>query len=160
VSFRVLGIDPGLERVGWGVVEQNNNILKPLGYSIVKTPAKCDIAERLKSIYIELNEIIKEFEPDEAAIELLYFSKNVKTAISVSEARGVILLTLKLNNMIYTEYQPNFIKQTVSGYGKADKKQIQFAVKTILGLSDIPKPDDSADALAIAICRILSKNFL
>lgn len=154
--MRVLGIDPGTGITGWAVVEFINNKMTIQGYGVIETPKNIKLEDRLEEIYTEINEIIKDFEPSEAAVELLYFSKNVKTAMDVSHSRGVILLALKKNELPIAEFQPNQIKLAITGYGKATKKQMQMAVKTITGLSQIPKPDDAADAIAIAICKILT----
>ncbi len=154
--MKVLGIDPGTATTGWAVVEFIDNSLVLHGYGAIITPKGTDLASRLEAIYVEINEIINRFEPTHSAIEILYFSKNVKTGISVSHARGVLLLALRQNNIEITEFTPNQIKLAITGYGKATKKQVQAAVKTLTGLSKIPKPDDAADAIGIAICKILT----
>lgn len=158
--MKVLGIDPGTGTTGWAIVELISNRANVLGYGVILTPKDTPLPARLEEIYREVNAIIDEFAPDEASVELLYFSKNVKTAMDVSHARGVILLALETNKIPISEFQPNQIKLAITGSGKADKKQIQEAVKKITGLSAIPKPDDAADAIAIAICKILTTNHL
>ncbi len=154
--MKVLGIDPGTATTGWSVLELTENRLEIHGYGSIITPKNVDLASRLEAIYIEINDVIKNFEPDTGAIEILYFSKNVKTGMAVSHARGVLLLALKQNNIPITEFTPNQIKLAITGYGKATKKQVQNAVKTLTGLSKIPKPDDAADAIGIAICKIIT----
>jgi crossover junction endodeoxyribonuclease RuvC len=153
---KVLGIDPGTVTTGWAVVEITASRMSVLGYGVVITPKNTPLSARLEEIFIEINAIIDEFSPDEAAVELLYFSKNVKTAMDVSHARGVILLALEKNKIPITEFQPNQIKLAITGSGNATKKQIQNAVKIITGLSAIPQPDDAADAIAIAISKIVT----
>ena len=152
----MLGIDPGTATTGWAVVEQSRSELFIAGFDVISTSKDFPLADRLAAIYEELNDIIKNFKPEYAAVEELFFAKNVKTAISVSHARGVILLALKQNNIPFSEFAPNQVKIALTGYGKASKMQVQKAVKTVTGLSFIPKPDDAADAIAIAICGILT----
>jgi len=149
----VLGIDPGLATVGYAVIEKREGIFYPLTYGVITTPAGVNLSKRLLSIQKDLSAIITEFKPDEAAIETLYFSKNKKTAMDVAHARGVLLLTLANHNLPISEYTPNVIKQTVTGSGRSEKFQVQNMVKLLLGMDDIVKPDDAADALAIAICH-------
>jgi crossover junction endodeoxyribonuclease RuvC len=153
---RILGIDPGTATTGWAIVEQTKSELFIAGFDVITTSKDFPLADRLLVIYEELNDIIKNFKPDYAAVEELFFAKNVKTAISVSHARGVILLALKANNIPFAEFAPNQVKIALTGYGKANKSQMQNAVKIVTGLSFIPKPDDAADAIAIAICGILT----
>jgi len=149
----ILGIDPGIADAGYGLIDKlPNGKFVCLAYGSIKTPAKTDLAERLETLHNELTAIIKKYKPEIAAVEDLFFSKNVKTAMAVGQARGVILLTLKQNNIKFNEFTPNQVKQATTAYGGADKKQMQQMVKLLLGLKEIPKPDDAADALAIAIC--------
>jgi len=147
----ILGIDPGLATVGYGLIKQEKGKLFIINYGIISTHASHNFETRLFQIHKELEKIIKKYKPDTIAVEELFFCKNVKTAIKVGQARGVILLTAQIQNVLIHEYTPLQVKQAITGYGRADKNQIQQMVKTILKLKDIPKPDDAADALAIAI---------
>jgi len=147
-----LGIDPGLADTGWGIITNNNGQLNSISYGSIKTPKTMRLSERLKEIEQELNKIIKKYKPNRAAIEKLFFCRNVTTAMKVGQARGVVLLALAKGKIPTTELTPLQVKQGVTGYGQADKRQVQTMVKTILDLKEIPKPDDAADALAIAIC--------
>lgn len=149
----ILGIDPGLAIVGWGVVEYKNAKFKTLGYGAITTPKEMNTQQRLKKIYDDLAQIIKKYRPEHVAIEELFFNTNTTTGIRVSEARGVILLICEQARMEIFEYTPLQVKQAVVGYGRADKKQVITMVTMLLGLSEPPKPDDTADALAIAICH-------
>lgn len=150
----VMGIDPGLALMGYGVVESDGYRFKTLDYGVVETEAHTEEPERLLRLWHGLNELLNKYKPNAVSVEELFFNKNVKTAISIGQARGVILLAVKNCGIPLFEYTPLQAKQAVAGYGHADKKQIQFMVKTILGLAEIPKPDDAADALAIAITHI------
>jgi crossover junction endodeoxyribonuclease RuvC len=149
----ILGIDPGLAIVGYGVIEFKNNRFKTIAYGSIETPAHTPVEERLKTIYEDLDTIIKMYRPDDIAIEELFFNTNQTTAITVAEARGVILLCAKQNGVRISEYTPLQVKQSVVGYGRAEKNQVIELVKVILKLNRAPKPDDTADALAIAICH-------
>lgn len=148
---RILGIDPGFGRVGFGIIEGNKNLWKPVVYGCIETDPKKTLVERLTDISHELNRIIKKYQPTMSAVEELFFAKNVTTALSVAQARGVILLSLSQAALPIHEYTPNEVKQTVSGTGRADKQQMQRMVQMHLGLKAIPKPDDAADALAVAL---------
>jgi len=150
----ILGIDPGVADTGYGVIEVKNNKLKMIEYGSIKTSKLQRLPERLVEIEKQLVEIIKKNKPVKIGIEKLFFCKNVTTAFSVGQARGVVLLTAQKYNLSILEFTPLQVKQAVTGYGQADKRQIQQMVKTLLKLKDIPKPDDAADALAIAICSI------
>ncbi len=151
----ILGIDPGIADTGFGIIKkEKNGDLKCLDYGSIKTKAKTPIGDRLEIINIELNKIIKKYKPSIAAVEELFFCNNQKTAIVVGQARGVSLLTIKQNKVRLLEFTPLQVKQAVSTYGKASKLQVQKMVKLILGLKEIPKPDDAADALAVAICAV------
>lgn len=151
--MRILGIDPGYAIVGYGIIENENGKLRPLDYGAIETPAKLPTAERLVIIERRVTELIKEVEPDEIALEELFFNTNITTGIKVAQARGVILLSCaKLCGKLF-EYTPLQIKSTVTGNGTAAKTQVQYMVKSILRLVDTPKPDDAADALAAAICH-------
>lgn len=147
----VLGVDPGYGRVGLGVVEIDGSRNKSLYYGCIETSKDIEFNQRLFQISQELDAVIKEYKPEVAVVEKLYFAKNTTTAIDVGQARGVILLTLFNNNVPSYELTPLQVKQYASGYGKATKRQIQEVVKLLLGLDKIPKPDDAADALALAI---------
>jgi len=151
-SQKILGFDPGYGRTGFGVVEFSGSRLKCLNYGIIESPKEQEFNLRLKFLFKEAQRIIKKEKPDLIAVEELFFSKNVTTGIKVAEARGVILLAATLADLPVAEYKPNQIKQAISSYGRADKKQIQLIIKNILGLKEIPKPDDVADALALAVC--------
>ena len=150
--MRILGIDPGLATTGWAVVDfDNDGNPNPIDYGAISTPKGLRVSERLLEIYHDMNELIKKFKPDLAGVETLLFTNNAKTAMSVGEARGVVLLVLEKNNIPIREFSPLQVKNSITGYGKADKKQVQENVKMLCGLEDIPKPDDAADAIAIAI---------
>ncbi|MEE1224505.1 MAG: crossover junction endodeoxyribonuclease RuvC [Clostridia bacterium] len=149
----IIGIDPGYAIVGVGVVEYVGNKFRTLEYNAITTPAGMNTVERLKKIYIEMTMYIDKYKPDAIAIEELFFNSNQKTAINVAQARGVLLVAAANKNVPICEYTPLQVKQSVTGYGRAEKKQIQQMVKMLLGLNAIPKPDDAADALAIAICH-------
>ena len=159
-STIILGIDPGVARTGYAFILEQNNCQKILDFGIITTSAKQPFPERLKYIHLSLTKLIKKFKPNIIAVEQLYFCKNVKTAMQVGQARGVILLTAILNKLPLYEFTPLQIKQAVCGYGKADKTQVQNMVKILLNLKQIPKPDDAADALAIALTYLQSKNYL
>ena len=153
----VLGIDPGTADTGYGLVrEAQDGSLEAIAYGVIKTPAKTPMPERLQMLYEELKEIINLHRPDSSAVERLFFVKNVKTGIAVGQARGVTLLALAQASLPIAEYSPNEIKQAVAGYGGADKRQVQEMVRMLLNLESIPKPDDAADALAVAICHLHS----
>lgn len=149
----ILGIDPGLAIVGWGVVEYKGTKFRTLGYGAITTPKEMNTQQRLKKIYDDLADIIRKYRPEQVAIEELFFNTNTTTGIRVSEARGVILLICEQAHMGIYEYTPLQVKQAVVGYGRAEKKQVITMVTMLLGLSEPPKPDDTADALAIAICH-------
>lgn len=148
----ILGIDPGVATTGYGVIEKNRCGLKMIDYGIISTQAGLDFPIRLKDINKQLEEIIKKYSPTISAVEELFFCNNVKTALTVGQARGVVLLTIIKYNLPIYEYTPLQVKQATTSYGKADKNQVQQMVKLLLNLSQIPKPDDAADALAVAIC--------
>lgn len=158
MSQIILGIDPGIADTGYGVIEKmDNGKLICLEYGSIKTPAKTNLDERLETLHLELDKIIKKYKPVKAAVEQLFFCKNVKTALIVGHARGVIMLTIRQNGVPLVEYTPLQIKQAVSTYGRAEKGQVQRMVKAILGLKEIPTPDDAADGLAAAICASNSR---
>lgn len=149
--MRILGIDPGLAIVGYGIVDVVGNRYIPVTYGAITTSNKSSFPMRLETIYRELTELIERYQPDEIAFEELFFNKNVKTAISVSHARGVEVLVSKLSGKEIYEYTPLQIKQALVGYGRASKEQVEYMVMTILKLEKSPKPDDVSDALAVAI---------
>ncbi|MFI5240175.1 MAG: crossover junction endodeoxyribonuclease RuvC [Candidatus Saccharimonadia bacterium] len=149
--MKILGIDPGTATTGFGLIENTKSKLRFIDAGIISTPPDEPMERRLLMIYDELTQLVTEFKPDQIAIELLYFASNVTTAITVGQARGVAMLVAAKAQIAVSEYTPLQVKQAVTGYGKADKKQVQAMVKTLLGLSEVPKPDDAADALAIAI---------
>lgn len=151
---RILGIDPGLANSGWGVVDVKGNRLTYVAHGSIKTAAGIPSPVRLKEIFDKLTEIIQLYLPTEAGMETLYFAKNVKSALPVAEARGVLSLCVVQSGLKLAEYTPLQIKQAVVGNGRADKNQVQQMVKLILGLGQIPKPDHAADALAAAICHV------
>ncbi|NCO05068.1 MAG: crossover junction endodeoxyribonuclease RuvC [Candidatus Magasanikbacteria bacterium] len=147
----ILGIDPGFGRVGWGVIHRQGTVNIPIAYGCIETTKTTPFVDRLEQIETELTHILIEYQPSVVGIESLFFTNNITTAIDVSHARGVILLTCKKHNARYIDITPTQVKQCMTGYGKADKKQMQDMVKRELQLDSIPKPDDAADALAIAI---------
>ncbi len=157
--MRILGIDPGYAIIGYGIIENDNGKLRPLDYGAVETPAKLPTAERLIMIEEKITEMITEVEPDEIALEELFFNTNITTGIKVAQARGVILLSCAKRCDRLFEYTPLQIKSTVTGNGMATKQQIQYMVKSLLRLKETPKPDDAADALAAAICHALSAQY-
>ncbi len=153
--MRIIGIDPGTGILGFGVIDIVGNKTKLVTAGVITTPAHTPIDERLEEIFDGLTEIIAETKPSVMAIEKLFFSRNVTTAISVAQARGVAMLTGRKAKLPIAEYTPQQIKQSLTGYGKADKKQVQEMVRIQLGLSEAPKPDDCADALAAAITHFM-----
>jgi crossover junction endodeoxyribonuclease RuvC len=151
-----LGIDPGTAITGYGVIEGEGDSLVVTTYGAVTTPANQPLAQRLQHIYRELRALIAEWHPDSAAVEELFFSKNARTALSVGHARGVALLALTEAGLPIQEYKPAEVKQAVAGYGNAPKQQVQGMVQLLLNLDEVPRPDDAADALAVAICHFHS----
>lgn len=150
-----LGIDPGTATVGYGLVrELRDGSLQAVHYGVIRTPAHTPMPERLATIYDEMSAIIATYKPDTAAIEELFFGKNATTGITVAQGRGVLLLALQKAGLEISEYKPNMIKQSITGYGGADKPQMQEMIRVLLGLESIPKPDDAADGLGIAITHI------
>lgn len=154
----IMGIDPGLATVGFGLVDYAKNSFRVIEYGAVLTPAGRKTELRLEEIYENIDELIKKFHPDAVSIEKLYFNTNEKTAVNVCQARGVILLAATKNGVPVYEYTPLQIKQAVTGYGRADKKQIMYMVTKLLKLKCQPHPDDTADALAAAICHAYSSD--
>lgn len=151
--MRILGLDPGIAIVGFGIIDYDGSKLKPVQYGTVQTEANTPQSERLKQIYDSLQQLIDKYKPDAVAIEKLFFNRNVTTAFAVGQARGVMMLAAEQCGLSIGEYTPLQVKQAVVGYGKAEKRQVQEMVRMLLNLSTIPKPDDVADALAIAICH-------
>lgn len=149
----VLGIDPGTAITGYGLVEARGNKLKAVDYACIRTPANSPLEFRLQTIHGAVADLIKQYNPAHMAVEELFFNKNIRTALSVGHARGVIILAAANAGVEVFEYTPLQVKQAVVGYGRAEKAQIQFMVKTLFCLAEIPKPDDVADALAIAVCH-------
>jgi len=155
----ICGIDPGIAIVGYGIIEFIGNKFKVIDYGAITTDSNIDFPQRLKLVYDELNGILYKYKPDAVSIEELFFNKNAKTAIKIGQARGVQILAAINNGIEVFEYTPLQVKQGVVGYGRAEKKQVQEMVKLLLNLKKIPKPDDVADALAVAICHAHSGNF-
>jgi crossover junction endodeoxyribonuclease RuvC len=153
---RIIGIDPGTGILGFGIIEVIKGKPQLVDGGVIRTPVKEDDAVRLLTIYEELSDIIADTKPNEMAVEKLFFAQNVTTAMTVSQARGVVLLTAMQAKLSIAEYTPLQIKQTLTGYGRAEKKQIQEMVRVILNLKEIPKPDDCADALACAITHSMT----
>lgn len=151
--MRILGIDPGYATIGYGIIDTNGYNFSVVGFGAITTPSKIHFSERLKSIYEDMITIIEKYKPDELSIERLYFNTNTTTAIDVAQARGVIVLAAEIKDVKINEYTPLQVKQAVTGYGKAEKHQVMEMVKNLLGLKAVPKPDDTADALALAICH-------
>lgn len=156
----ILGIDPGYGITGFGFIKENKGKIEVLAYGVIRTPAKMDFVDRLKILSEDLNDLIKKYKPTIAGVEKLYFAKNAKTAMDVGQARGVILLSLIKANIEIIELTPLQVKQGITGYGKAEKRQVQEMVKRMLNLKTIPQPDDAADALAVAITVSSAKNYL
>ncbi|HZM64434.1 MAG TPA: crossover junction endodeoxyribonuclease RuvC [Candidatus Saccharimonadales bacterium] len=149
--MRIIGIDPGTGILGFGVIDIQAGRTQLVDAGVIRTPVKEDDAVRLETIFQELNDIIMQTKPTVMSVEKLFFARNVTTAMTVSQARGVVLLCARLNSLPIYEFTPMQIKQAVAGYGKADKKQMQEMVRVLLKLKEIPKPDDAADALAAAL---------
>lgn len=150
-----IGIDPGTETTGFALVDEDETgSLHAIDYGVIKTNKASSAEKRLQVIYNQMNEIISLHRPDTGAVEKLFFQRNVTNAIAVGQARGVIMLALANAGIEIMEYSPQEVKQAVTGYGAAEKRQIQIMVQTVLGLKELPKPDDAADALAIAICHL------
>lgn len=147
----ILGIDPGIGRTGWGVIEKKSAKITLVDFGCVETTPNSLSAERLSILFESVNKIIDKYQPDKAGVETLIFNTNTKTAMAVGQARGVIILALALKKIDVQEFTPLQVKQAVSGYGRAEKFQVQKMVKALLNLKEIPKPDDAADALAVAL---------
>lgn len=158
-KLRIMGIDPGIAIVGVGIVDKEQNAYRPVYYDAVTTPAHTPLELRIMDIYDRIVRLIDEYKPDAVSVEELFFNNNAKTAFAVGQARGVIVLAAVKAGIPIFEYTPLQVKQALTGYGRADKKQIQHMMKIMLGLSAVPKPDDVADALAIAVCHGNSSRF-
>ena len=156
----VLGVDPGTAITGYGLVQEAEGQLQAVAYGAITTPSDWTMPQRLLKIYRDLTALIREHDPTEGAVEQLFFSRNVKTALAVGQARGVALLALAEGGLPVHEYTPLQVKQSVVGYGRAEKAQVQELVKLLLGLEVVPQPDDAADALAIAICHLHSARMI
>jgi crossover junction endodeoxyribonuclease RuvC len=155
-----LGIDPGTATTGYGLVRlARDGELVAVKYGIISTPKQATAPARLEMLYDQLSDLLKEYQPDTAAVEKLFFSRNVTTAIAVGQARGVVMLCMQQAGVEPFEYTPNEVKQAVAGYGSADKRQVQEMVRALLQLDSIPKPDDAADALAIAITHLNTRRY-
>ncbi len=151
--MRILGIDPGYGLIGFSIIEKTRADNQVIDYGVIETPKDMIFFERLKVIYDSMNKLIDKYNPNEMAIEKLYFNKNITTGIPVAEARGVILLSAVNRGLPVYEYTPQQIKMALTGVGKAEKSQVQFMVKTLLHLTKVPRPDDAADAVAVALCH-------
>lgn len=158
--MRILGIDPGVAIVGFGLIESDRGTLRMLQYGAITTPAGLPLAARLAQINRDMEELIDTFRPDEISVEELFFSKNITTGIAVAHARGVILCAAEKKKIPIYEYTPMQVKQAVAGYGLADKKQVMDMTRRLLKLKSVPRPDDAADALAIALCHARSATSL
>ena len=152
--MKILGIDPGYDILGWSVITDK---FKVLNYGIIKTSPADPVETRLLKIHRSLDAIITEFQPDCASLEKLFFQKNSKTVMNVSAAIGVVMLTLKIRDLPFYEYTPTQVKNSITGFGKAEKDQVEFMIKKILNLGEISGPDDAADALSIAVCHALCR---
>ena len=158
--MRILGIDPGYGITGFGVIEANRGNVQLLGCGAITTPAGMDFSARLEIIYEDMRQLLEKTKPDAVAIEELFFGQNVTTGIGVAQSRGVILLAIRQAGLEVTAYKPSQVKQAVVGYGNATKHQVQDMTKRLLGLQQMPKPDDAADAIAIAVCHARSSTSL
>jgi len=156
----ILGIDPGVATIGFGVLRAERGTNTVLRYGVITTPAGIPLSGRLLQISRDMEQLIRQFQPDEMAVEELFFTKNITTGISVAHGRGVILLAAEQLGVPVYEYTPMQVKQAVVGYGGAEKRQVMLMTQRLLGLKEIPRPDDAADALAIAICHSRSATSL
>ena len=151
--MRIIGIDPGYAIVGYGIVEYDNFRFNTVAYGAITTEAGTEFSKRLESIYDDMTTVLNKYKPECMSVEKLYFNTNTTTAIDVAQARGVILLSAKKLNIPIFEYTPLQVKQSITGYGKAEKHQVMEMIKSFLSLKSVPKPDDTADALALAVCH-------
>lgn len=157
--MRILGLDPGTATTGYGIIDVEDGRFIPVTYGVIKTSPKTKMPQRLQIIQQELQTLIDTYQPDSAGIEEVFFGRNVTTAITVGQARGVLLLTLANAGIPISEYSPPKIKESVTGYGKADKQQVQLMVRNLLDLEETPRPDDAADGLAVAITHYQYQRF-
>ena len=156
----ILGIDPGYATIGFGIVEADGGVIRLKQYGTINTPAGMEFPQRLATIYRDMNELMEAFHPDVMVVEELFFGNNVTTGIGVAHGRGVILLSAAERNIPIIEYKPSQVKQAVVGYGNAEKKQVMEMTRRLLSLNKIPRPDDAADAIAIALCHARSNTSL
>ncbi|WP_296254755.1 crossover junction endodeoxyribonuclease RuvC [uncultured Ezakiella sp.] len=157
--MRILGLDPGLAILGFGIIDEEGNKLKLVDYGIINSEPDITFPERLKLLYDDLDFLINRYKPDIVAVEELFYNRNATTAIKVAQARGVQVLCCQKHNLPLYEFTPLQVKQTITGYGRADKKQVQLMVKNLLNMDHMPQPDDAADAIAIAICLSFAGRF-
>ncbi len=155
----VIGIDPGLATVGFGVIRSEDNCVTPLSYGCIRTSPEKQTPQRLLDIYTEINELFEKYSPEIIAMEKLFFTNNVTSAMNVSEARGVIFLAAQQKGIPVVEYTPAQVKQAITGSGRADKRQMQEMITRLLGLDELPRPDDAADGLSIALCHINARKY-
>ena len=160
ITMIILGIDPGIATIGFGVIDSDKNKYKFINCGIISTPAHIPLSERLEILYDDLCSIIETYKPEVVAVEELFFNTNITTGISVAHGRGVILLACRKSGLKIFEYTPLQVKQSVAGYGRAGKKQVMEMVKRLCGLDSVPKPDDAADAVALALCHARSSTSL
>ncbi len=153
VPLRIVGFDPGLAITGYAVLEEAGDGWRPQDFGVIRTPSSAPLPARLVRLYDAVRSLLATYRPQEAAVEQLFFQKNVKTALQVGQARGVVLLALAQAGLSVAEYTPTTVKQTLTGYGNAPKSQMQRMIQALLGLSHLPRPDDAADALAVALCH-------
>ena len=151
--MRILGLDPGIAIVGFGVIEAESGHYRSLTYGAIRTPAGLPLSERLEIIYDDLTQLLETVQPEAVAVEELFFNTNITTGISVAHGRGILLLVCRQKKIPVYEYTPLQVKQSVVGYGRAEKRQVMEMVRRLLNLTEVPKPDDAADALAIALCH-------
>lgn len=156
-SLKILGIDPGYDIVGWSVVEDGPKLVD---YGFIKTSPEDRFEERLLQIHRSLSAIIDEYSPDSASVEKLFFKSNAKTVIDVSKAIGVIILTLKLHELPFNEYTPLQVKQSITGYGHAEKSQVKFIIEKLTGVESLKGPDDAVDSIGIALCHMMRSGFV
>lgn len=159
-SFSVIGIDPGIATTGFAILKKEKDEVKVVKYGAIETPKNVELGKRLHLLYLELKDIFENYDVDFVAVEKIFFNTNLKTVVSVSEARGIVLLVSEQYNKKVFEYTPLEVKKSILGFGRATKSDIQNSIKAILNLDKIPKPDDAADAIAIALCHIYSYNYL
>nr|WP_075573589.1 crossover junction endodeoxyribonuclease RuvC [Ezakiella massiliensis] len=157
--MRILGLDPGLAILGFGIIDEEGNKLKLVDYGIINSEPDITFPERLKLLYDDLDFLINRYKPDIVAVEELFYNRNATTAIKVAQARGIQVLCCQQHDLPLYEFTPLQVKQTITGYGRADKKQVQLMVKNLLNMDHMPQPDDAADAIAIAICLSFAGRF-